>query len=111
MIKKETLENYFTEYGGYRMLSRKFDHSLPGFGSHHEARDWFRDLFGDKFMLTESFKVEEQICWSYVIIHNQEEWDKGMKSLQETGFASGMDFVMATQDVQIFDDGDVHIVH
>lgn len=112
MITKETLDSYFYLFNGkYKRLTRKFDQDLPEFSSHQEARNWFKDLFGDDFMLTDSMDIDGEKMWDYELVIDRPAWKKGMKEMNEKGFSSGVEFMMATHTIQIFDSGKIHVVH
>ncbi|MNT30297.1 hypothetical protein D3C72_1660850 [compost metagenome] len=112
MINKENIESYYTlQDGKHRRLSRKFESELPQFSSHIEASEWFSDLFNKSFVLGSVFSVGEQKCWDYQLIHNRKEWEAGREMLITQGHSSdAMDYLWSYQNIQIFDDGNVHIV-
>ncbi|MNS71917.1 hypothetical protein D3C72_1053090 [compost metagenome] len=112
MINKENLESYYTlKDGKYRRLTRQFESELPQFNSHVEAAEWFSDLFNNSFMLGSAFPVGEQKCWDYCLIHNRKDWESGIEQLITQGHVTdNREYLWSYQNIQIFDDGNVHIV-
>lgn len=110
LITKENLQSYYKKDVPYRMLSRQFEADLPKFNSHGEVRAFFKDLFGDDFMITDSSGAGADKIYFYTIVHDRPSWEKGMKELQDNGRTAGLDFFMSTQDIQVFEDGSHHMV-
>ena len=97
----------------YRMLkiSREKEASLPSFSSHDEARKYFKDIYGNKFQMTDSFMVDDLKCYSYILVLDQKAFDKGRKEMEKNGLVGGSDYFLSTQVLQIMEDGSVHINH
>lgn len=110
MITKDNLQSYYKQGVPYTMLSRKFEDDLPSFNSHKEVRLFFKDLFGDNFMLKSTDNINGDKIYFYTIIHDRKTWESGLKELDRNGFVSGTEFMMSTQDIQVFADGSTHMV-
>ncbi|QHW35811.1 hypothetical protein GZH47_33505 (plasmid) [Paenibacillus rhizovicinus] len=112
MVTKENLESYFHMWNGkHKRLTRQFEADLPQFGSQKEAAAFFTELFGNELELTDIYDVDGQDLWNYRLVIDRHTWEAGQKELNEKGYTSGADFMMATQEIQIFDDGSLHIVY
>lgn len=110
-MNRENIDQYYQSIQGkYRRLSRDFEKDLPQFSSHLEAKDFFEDLFGDDFVLKSVEKIDNESVYFYEIIHNRNMWEKFMKDLSAHGYASGIEGLMSSQDVQIWESGNVHII-
>lgn len=66
-------------------ISREEEHDLTDFKSHEEARAYFKKKYGDKFKLEDDIVVGDRKLYFYKLD--------------------------GEQDIQIFDDGEIHIVH
>lgn len=97
--------------GMNKWISRKEEDEIPEFKSHDEACKWFKEKYGDNFMMEDSELIDGQKCYFYQLIHDRVAWEKGQKELRDNGFTNGKDFMSAAQPIQIFEDGHIHIVH
>ena len=61
--------------------------------------------------MVDSFIIDEQNCFSYILILDQKAFDKGRKEMGKNGFVGGSEYLLSTQDIQIMEDGAIHIVH
>lgn len=112
MITKENLHTYYKKGVDYKYLAREFERDLPDFNSHAEALIFFENLFGKDFeaMYTEPFEEGTKITFAR-IVHNREALDEQEKAMSKNGYvAVGIEGMLATQAVQIFSDGRVHMV-
>lgn len=66
-------------------ISREEEHALPDFKSHEEARTYFKKKYGNNFKLEDSITVGDRKLYFYKLF--------------------------SVQDIQIFEDGEIHIVH
>ena len=91
-------------------ISRQEEAELPIFKSHEEARAYFEEKYGEKFVFEESSDIGDGICFFYRLITDEEAYIKGASDLNSNGFV-GMEFLNSYQPIQIMEDGSVHIVH
>lgn len=110
-------------------LTREIEQHIPEFGSHIEARDWFKEKFGDMFTnLKDVFDVDGETCFEYHVVVDPVEYEKGPRDLYkaiEEGkvkvAADGrplvnmaeydnMAYMMSYHPIQIMKSGGVHIV-
>ena len=66
-------------------ITREEEHNLPDFTSHDEARAYFKQRYGDKFQLEDSVEINGRKLYFYQLCY--------------------------TQSIQIFEDGEIHIVY
>ncbi|TWT09226.1 hypothetical protein [Planomicrobium sp. CPCC 101079] len=93
-----------------KRISREEQAELPLFKRHEEARDFFEEKYGEKFVFEESFDTGDGICFFYRLITNEEAYIKGAADLNSNG-SVGMEFMKSYQPIRIMEDGSVHIVH
>lgn len=66
-------------------ITREDEHNLPDFTSHDQARAYFKKRYGDKFQLEYSIELKGRKLYFYQLC--------------------------CTQSIQIFEDGEIHIVY
>lgn len=91
-------------------INRQEEAELPIFKSHEEARDYFEEKYGEKFVFEESSEIGDGICFFYRLIIDEEAYIKGVSDLNTNGYV-GMEFMNSYQPIQIMEDGSTHIVH
>ncbi|QDY46946.1 hypothetical protein HF394_19995 (plasmid) [Planococcus glaciei] len=91
-------------------INRQEEAELPIFKSHEEARDYFEEKYGEKFVFEESSEIGDGICFFYRLITDEEAYIKGASDLNTNGYV-GMEFMNSYQPIQIMEDGSTHIVH
>ena len=94
-------------------ISREEESKIPEFKSHAEARKYFKDKYGNDFQMTDSFEVEDiGKIYAYKLILNREVYMDMIKEMNKNGFVPmTKERMFCTQDIQITEDGRVHIVH
>lgn len=94
-----------------KKISRNEEASLPNFKSHKEAREYFKNIYGDSFQMTDSGFIDGMKIYFYKLILNSDVFWNGVKELKEKGFVSGVEFVLSSQEIEIWEDGRIHILH
>jgi hypothetical protein len=97
--------------GMEKWISRKEEDELPKFKSHDEARAYFKEKYGDAFQLMDSIYIDGKKCYLYFLIHDKEAFWEGQRELKEKGHVEGMRFVESHQPIEIWESGEVHIIH
>lgn len=93
-------------------ISRKEEAELPSFKNHDEARRFFKERYGDSFQMYDSDDSHEPKIYFYRLILNKEAYIEMNNELIENGFCvMTEEKAYCTQDIQIFEDGRIHIVH
>ena len=102
-----------TKKGGIILkISRQAEDEFPEFDSHEKARKYFKDKYGDSFILTSSEMIGDDKVFFYHLILDRQEYLKGRKKLEEDGFImDSLDFINSHQPVEIFEDGRIHVIH
>lgn len=93
-------------------ISREEEANFPDFKSHDEARKFFKDKYADNFQMIDSGFIGDEKIYYYKLILNREVYLDMIKELNKNGF-TGMteERLFSTQDIQIFENGHLHIVH
>jgi len=94
-----------------KKISRKEEAGFPDFKSHDEARAYFKEKYGYIFQMMDSFMIDDQKCYTYKLLFDVEAFLKGQEELNKNGFTISEDFMFCCQDIQIMEDGYVHVVH
>ena len=93
-------------------ISREEESKIPEFKSHDEARKYFKDKYGDDFQLVDSENTSDGKIYFYKLILNREVYMDMIKEMNKSGYVPMTEERMfCTQDIQIFEDGHIHIVH
>lgn len=93
-------------------ISREEEAMLPEFKNHDEARAFFKDKYGDRFQLKYSDVIDGKKIYFYVLILNEQAYREGRELLEEKGFMPFDEkFFFSTQDIEIWADGGIHILH
>ncbi|MGG3737232.1 hypothetical protein [Aeribacillus pallidus] len=93
-----------------KRITREFVSTIPEFKSHLEARQWFKNQFGDNFFMTDSQMIDGEKIYFYHLVVDRKIYERGMKELQEKSFYTGMDLPMSYHSVEITENGSVHVV-
>lgn len=110
MIFKENLGSYFHLLNGkYKRLTRQFEADLPEFHSQDEAFHFFKRLFGEDIKLSDIDLVDGQKLYHYTLVVNRPAYETGIQDLEKQGYSTGVDFMMATHEIQIYENGRLHI--
>lgn len=94
-----------------KKITREEEAAIPAFKSRREAASWFLDKYSADFVLQGSEDVGGENCHFYALILDREAYDEGRKQLQRGGHVMGMDYIRAYQPIEIFENGEIHIVH
>ena len=93
-------------------ISREEEAALPTFKSHDEARAYFKEAYGQDFMMIDSDDFNGGKTYFYKLILNRKAYEEAMEFMKR-GERMPMteEYVFATQDISIDENGHVHIVH
>ena len=96
------------EYG----ISREEEARLPDFKSHADAREYFKDKYGSDFQMIDSFMIDGQKVYSYKLILDSNSYYDMIAELEANGYLGMSErYLFCSQDIQISEDGHVHIAH
>lgn len=99
-----------------RGISRTEEANIPKFNSHDEARAYFKEKYGDNFMMMDSAIIDGMKLYFYDLILNKEAYilmqEKKRQSpimLDTSTITEEMFF--SSQRIEIFENGNIHILH
>lgn len=92
-------------------ISRNEEANFPNFSSHDEARDFFKNAYGERFVMTGSEMIADMKVYFYYLILDPEIFADGQKKLQQGHSVSGLEYLNSHQPIEIFEDGRVHVIH
>ncbi|MFJ7936894.1 hypothetical protein [Sporosarcina sp. NPDC096371] len=92
-------------------ISRNDEANLPDFSSHDEARKYFKNQYGDRFVMMSSEMIDEQKVYFYSLLLDPETFHEGQKKLSQGETVNGLALLNSYQSVEIFEDGQIHIIH
>ncbi|KHF40608.1 hypothetical protein [Halalkalibacter okhensis] len=58
--------------------------NMPDFQNHDEARSWFKEQFGDRFLLKNSDEFEGERVYYYHLVKNPEVYHEYMEALSSS---------------------------
>jgi hypothetical protein len=101
-----------------KWISRQEEAELPEFKSHDEARAYFKEKYGDAFQLSDSDVIDGRKIYFYMYIVDWDRFNKMQEYMrkQNSRLLNAADpetngFIDSYQSVQIWEDGEIHIVH
>lgn len=86
------------------------ENKFPNFTSLEEAKNYFEEKYGEKFVFEESSTTENGMGFYYRLITDEAAYIKGITELNSTG-SVGIEFKKSYQSIQIMENGIVNIVH
>lgn len=95
-------------------ISRQEESEIPLFDSYKDAQAYFSDKYGQDFVLESTDDIGGQNCYFHALIFDHATYFKGRRLLRSGNSMSGplaLDFLKSYQSIQIFEDGNIHIVH
>lgn len=93
-------------------ISRQAESEIPEFSSHEAAREYFKNRYGNHFVMNSSEMIGDEKVYFYNLILDRKTYEDGYKQLVKDGFmADALDFMNSYQPVEIFEDGRIHIIH
>lgn len=91
-------------------ISKQQEAEFPLFNSHEEARNYFEEKYGEKFVFEESSDTSDVLCFFYRLITDEEAYIKGVSELNSTGYI-GIEFRNSYQPIRIMENGSIQIDH
>lgn len=92
-------------------ISRQAEAEFPNFSSHEEARDYFKNTYGEQFVLVSSHVIDGTKVHFYALLLNPSVFKDGQKKIQQGEFVLGLEYLESYQSIEIFEDGQIHIIH
>lgn len=91
-------------------ITRGEEAKLPAFDSHEEARVYFKEQYGDDFMVGSETIMGEK-CFFYYVLLDKVAFEEGTRKIQAGIHDASLEYLESHQPVQIMESGSVHIVH
>lgn len=91
-------------------ITRSAEAELPHFSNHEEARDYFKNQYGNRFMMTDSRILDGVKTYFYHLVLDDQAYQDGIKKSQNGERVSDMDFLFSYQSVEITEDGQIHVI-
>ena len=92
-------------------ISRQAEAELPDFSSHEEARNYFKNTYGEQFVMVSSHVIDGTKVYFYALSLNPSVFKDGQKKIQQGEFVLGLEYLESYQSIEIFEDGRIHIIH
>ena len=95
-------------------ITRQEESELPVFDSYKAAQAYFDSKYGKDFILESIDDIDGQKCYFHVLVFDHAVYNKGRRILQSGDFMTGslaLDFLNSYQSIEIFEDGNIHIVY
>ena len=92
-------------------ISRQVEAELPAFADHEEAKAYFREKYGDAFIVQSVEEIDGQSCYFCALIVDRETFYAGRRKLMLGNAVMGMEFLKSYQPIEIMEDGNIHIIH
>lgn len=94
-----------------KWISREEESTFPEFDSFQGAWDFFAEMYAEDIVLETVEVINEEKCYFCALITDKETY-KEMNRLLEKGLpVIGMKYLECRQPIQIFENGQVHVVH
>ena len=94
-----------------KKITREEEALIPAFQSHREAISWFKDKYIDDLNWVSTAALGDEICYFCVLILNREEYEAACKAMEQGKPFDGRAFLESFQQIEIYKDGRIHIVH
>lgn len=94
------------------MITREIEQTLPLFLNHQSARIYFKKIFGNRFVMVDSFVVDGVKYYSYHLVINKDVYMENRKSEIMADLEITADnFFNSFQEIEISEDGFIHIIY
>lgn len=93
-------------------INRQAEADFPKFNSHEQARKYFKNKYGDRFVIASSEIIGEEKVYFYHLILDRQQYFDGFQALKKDDFImDSVDFINSHQSIEIFEDGRIHVIH
>ncbi len=92
-------------------ISRNDEAELPDFSNHELARKYFKNKYGDRFVMASSEIIDGMKIYFYNLILDDEIYKDGQEKLGRGEPVLGLELMNSYQPIEIWEDGRIHIVH
>jgi len=93
-------------------ISRQDEAKLPQFDNHESARKYFKNKYGNDFMMMDSEVINGEKMYFYNLILDRKTFEDGQRKLLAAGsINNALEFMNSHQRIEIFENGNIHIIH
>ena len=92
-------------------ISRQAEAEWPEFGSFQEAWEYLKGVFGEDLVLETVDVVGGEKCYFSALVTDWVAYDEMNRLFEKGEPVVGMRYMACRQPIQIFEDGQVHVVH
>lgn len=92
-------------------ISRQDEAKLPVFLNHEEARNYFQNKYEERFVPVSTHMIDEMKVYFYALVLNPSAFKDGQEKIQQGEFSLGLEYLESYQSIEIFENGQVHIIH
>ncbi len=92
-------------------ISRQEEAGWPEFDSFQDAWDFLGGVFGEDLVLETVDIVNGEKCYFCALITDRDAYDEMNRLFEKGEPAVGMRYMACRQPIQIFENGQVHVVH
>ena len=92
-------------------ISREEEAGWPEFDSFHAAWNFFVGIYGGDMVLETVDIIEGYKCYFCALITDREAYDEMNRLFEKGEPVVGMRYMVCRQPIQIFENGQVHVVH
>lgn len=92
-------------------ISRQAEAELPDFSTHEEARNYFKNKYGERFVMVSSDVIDKMNVHFYAVVLNPSVFEDGQKKVRQGEYVFGEKYLESYQSIEIFEDGRIHIIH
>lgn len=97
-------------------ISRQEEAQIPEFNSHDEARAYFKEKYGNKFIMIDSTVIDGMKLYFYDLVVNEEAYLLMQEKKRQSPIMLDVDTIteemfFSSQRIEIFENGRIHILH
>ncbi|WP_373896407.1 hypothetical protein [Virgibacillus sp. CBA3643] len=93
------------------VITREEETRFPTFLNHKSARLWFKEKYGKHFVMVGSEVIDGEKVYFYNLVLDRETYLEGREKLQSGEMVTGFDFINSYQAVEVYENGNIHVVH
>ena len=93
-------------------ISRQAEAEFPDFYNHENARKFFKNKYGDSFVMANSEMIgDEKVYFHHLILDRQQYFDSFKKLKEDSFITDSLEFMNSYQSIEIFEDGRIHVIY
>lgn len=92
-------------------ISREDEAKIPAFTDYTKARLWFKERYGNRFILVSTENFDHGKIYFYHLILDREKYDELQEKLRNHEMVAGTEYLFSYQSIEISEDGSIHVIH